>query len=138
MKARREYIKLNNIPEVISIKNFRDLKVYQVSMELSDKIYEIVKQFPDSEKWNLSLQMCRCCNSVSANVAEGNGQVFIKKQFSFLNNSLGSASELRCHLEHSYRRGYINKSTYEYLEEETITIIKMLLGMMKKIKNELG
>jgi hypothetical protein len=41
---------VSNIPETVSIKNFKDLIVYQKAMELSDKIYEIIKGFPDFEK----------------------------------------------------------------------------------------
>lgn len=104
----------NKIPDKVSIKNFKDLIVYQKAMELSDKIYGIIGGFSDFEKWGTS------------------------KQYNFLNNALGSASEVRCHLEHAFRRGYISKETHEELELETQTIIKLLLGMMKKIKNELN
>ena len=128
----------NKIPDKVSIKNFKDLIVYQKAMEFSDKIYGIIEGFPDFEKWGTTSQICRSCNSISANVAEGNGQTYISKQYNFLNNALGSASEVRCHLEHAYRRRYISKETYEELEIETQTIIKLLLGMMKKIKNELN
>lgn len=126
------------MPEKVSIKNFKDLLVYQRAMTLSDEIYEIIKGFPDFEKWGTTSQITRSCNSISANIAEGNGQTYFAKQYAFLNNALGSASEVRCHLEHAFRRGYISKEKFDELDEETVTIIKMLLGMMKKIKSQVN
>jgi four helix bundle protein len=127
----------NNVPEKVNIKNVKDLIVYQRSMVLSDKVYEIIRGFPDFEKFELVSQIRRSSNSISANLAEGNGQTYLAKQYSFLNNALGSASEVRCHLEHAYRRAYISKEKYDELEQDTIIITKLLLGMMKKIKNEI-
>jgi len=126
----------DNIPEVY-IRNFKDLIVYQRAMTLSDRIYEIIKLYPDMEKYGSVSQITRSSNSISANIAEGNGQTYLAKQYSFLNNALGSANEVRCHLEFAYRREYITKQKFEELDSETQEIIKMLLGMMKKVRQEI-
>lgn len=128
----------DNIPEKVSVKNFKDLIVYQKAMLLSDKAYEIIKGFPDFEKFELASQIRRSSNSISANIAEGNGQTYLAKEYSFLNNAIGSASEVNCHLEHAYRREYISKEKYDELEQDTTTIIKLLIGMMKKVKSEMN
>lgn len=121
----------------IAIKDFRKLTVYQKAMDLADKIYEIVRQFPDTEKYSMVSQITRATTSISANIAEGNGQLFTKKTFSFFNNALGSANEVICWLEHARRRGYITEVQESQLCEDTQEIIKMILGYMKKLKNEL-
>lgn len=120
----------------IVIKDFRKLGVYQKSMNLADKIYEIVRQFPDTERYSMVSQITRATTSISANIAEGNGQVFAKKTFSFFNNALGSANEVMCWLEHARRRGYISIETEIELEKDVKEIIKMIVGYMKRIKNE--
>lgn len=128
----------DNIPEKVSVKNFKDLIVYQKAMLLSDKSYKIIKGFPDFEKFELASQIRRSSNSICANIAEGNGQTYLAKQYSFLNNAIGSANEVRSHFENAYRKEYISKEKYDELEKDAEIIIKLLIGMMKKVKREMS
>lgn len=121
----------------IAVKDFRKLTVYQKAMDLADEAYEIVKQFPESERYGMISQLTRATTSISANIAEGNGQLFTKKTFSFFNNALGSANEVICWLEHARRRGYITNEQERELVEDTQEIIKMILGYMKRLRNDL-
>lgn len=127
-----------NIPEQIYIQDFRKLKVWQKSVGLSDKIYEIVKDFPGFEKYAMISQIVRCTTSISANIAEGNSQLYPKKEFSFANNALGSAGETKHWLEMAYRRGYINEIVYKELVEDTEEVIKIIIGYMKKLRKDIN
>ena len=122
---------------VIAVKGFRKLTVYQKAMDLADKVYMLVRQFPDSERYSMVSQITRATTSISANIAEGNGQLFTKKTFSFFNNALGSANEVICWLEHARRRGYITEEQENQVCEDTQEIIKMILGYMKRLKVEM-
>lgn len=124
--------------ENIKIKDFKSLLLYQKSLELVDLIYDMVKKFPKQEEYAMSNQIIRAVTSISANIAEGNGQIFKKKEITFANNAIGSANEIRCWLELAYKRNYINKETFEHLDGKTVEIIKMTFGYMKKIKNEIN
>ena len=126
-----------NIPSKIYIQDFRDLIVWQKSVLLLDKVYEIVREFPDYEKYIMVSQIIRCTTSISANIAEGNSQLYVKKEFSFANNALGSAGETKHWLEMAFRRKYINESTYHELIEDTDEVIKIIIGYMKKLKNKI-
>ena len=126
-----------NIPNKIYIQDFRDLKVWQKAVNLSDEIYEIVEGFPDYEKYIMVSQIIRCTTSISANIAEGNSQLYSKKEFSFANNALGSAGETKHWLEMAYRRKYIDDTTYYKLIEDTDEVIRMIIGYMKKLKGEI-
>ncbi len=128
----------DNIPKQIYIQDFRKLKVWQKSVELSDKVYEIVKGFPDFEKYAMVSQIVRCTTSVSANIAEGNSQLYPKKEFSFANNALGSAGETKHWLEMAYRREYIDKTTYVELVEDTEEVIRIIIGYMKKLRKDIN
>ncbi len=128
----------NTIPNNIYIQDFRKLKVWQKSIDLVDEIYKIVDRFPNCEKYALSDQIKRSCTSICGNVSEGNSQLYKKKECSFANNALGSAGETKNWLEISYRREYIDTPTYERLVEDTDEVIKMILGYMKKLKNEIN
>jgi len=126
-----------NIPNKIYIQDFRDLKVWQKAVNLSDEIYNIVKSFPEYEKYIMVSQIIRCTTSISANIAEGNSQLYSKKEFSFANNALGSAGETKHWLEMAYRRKYIDDTTYYKLIEDTDEVIRMIIGYMKKLKGEI-
>lgn len=121
----------------MTLKDFRKLIVYQKAMDLSDEIYRLVKQYPENEKYAMTSQITRATTSISANIAEGAGQLFIKKQFSFMNNALGSANEVVCWLEHARRRGYITQEQEKNLEKNVQEVIKILIGYMKKLKLEM-
>lgn len=119
-------------------KNFKDLKVYQKSIMLCNDIYKIIKKFPSLEKYAMVSQMIRSVTSISANVAEGNGQIYRAKELTFFNNSLGSASELRCWLELARNIGYIDKKEFQELDAKTEEIIKMLVGYMNYLKRRIN
>jgi four helix bundle protein len=130
-------LSVDSIPTNIFIQDFRDLIVWQKAVNLSDEIYEIVEGFPDYEKYIMVSQIIRCTTSISANIAEGNSQLYSKKEFSFANNALGSAGETKHWLEMAYRRKYIDDTTYYKLIEDTDEVIRMLIGYMKKLKGEI-
>lgn len=126
------------IPENIYIKDFRKLTVYQKSLQLCDEIYKIVRTFPDFEKYAMVSQLIRSCTSISANIAEGNSQIFIKKEISFLNTALGSASEVKCWIEIAQRQKYISQETCERLEGLVQEIVKLIIGMIKRFRKAMG
>ena len=55
----------------MSILSYRDLKVWQKSMELVLACYEVTMRFPASEKYGLTSQLQRAAVSIPANIAEG-------------------------------------------------------------------
>lgn len=117
------------------VKDFRTLNVYQKSLEVSKEIYVIIKGFPDFEKYTTTSQILRSCNSISANIAEGNGQLYPKKEINFYNNALGSANETRHWLLIAYQNGYITNSVYDLLEAKLVEIVKMLFGCIRKLQS---
>ncbi|MFJ8103906.1 four helix bundle protein [Lysinibacillus sp. NPDC096212] len=120
----------------IKIKNPRSLTVYKKCMELNGMIYKLVKQFPIEEKYRMESQIIRSCTSIGANLAEGNGQIYNAKELSFLNNSLGSAQETVYWLDVAIMKSYISSEQFKIAEGLTQEIMRMLIGMMKKLKSE--
>ena len=54
--------------------SFRDLAVWQRSIEMTVAIYELTAEFPASERFGLMNQLRRAAVSVASNIAEGNGR----------------------------------------------------------------
>jgi len=84
----------------MAITSYRDLEVYQLSMQVLVKVHKVVLGFLDFERFALSDQMRRASKSIPANIAEGYGRRKSAKEFKhFLTISLGSANEMVVHLE---------------------------------------
>lgn len=121
-----------SIPEEIVVKDFRKLIVYQKSLKLVQRVYQIADTLPPYEEYRLKSQIIRATSSISANIAESE-QIYIKKRFSFLNNAIGSVNEVRCWLDISIQQGYINQSTFDELEDQAVQILRMILSILKNI-----
>ncbi|AFK86090.1 MULTISPECIES: four helix bundle protein [Thermoanaerobacterium] len=121
--------------ESLVIKDFRTLKVWQKANSLEQEIGELVKGFPGYEQYRLTDQLIRASRSIGANIAEGNTQLFIKRELFHANSALGSAGECRNHLLTAYQNDYINREQYDALDKMLIEIIKMLFGYIKGLKS---
>lgn len=117
-----------------SLKDFKTLKVWQKARELAQNIYQISANFPPFETYATKSQIIRAVTSIGANIAEGNGQLYKKKQINFFNNALGSAAETRHWLVTALDNKYITQEDYDKLEQKTIEIIKMLIGCIRKLQ----
>ena len=78
--------------------NFKDLRVWQKSIQLTTDIYKLLASFPTDEKFGLISQLKRAAVSVPSNIAEGAGRNSNKEFNHFLSISLGSLFELKTQL----------------------------------------
>jgi four helix bundle protein len=54
--------------------SFRNLKVWQRSIDLTLSVYQFTAAFPDAERFGLTNQLRRASVSVASNIAEGYGR----------------------------------------------------------------
>jgi four helix bundle protein len=80
-------------------KGFRDLLVWQKSMELAIEVYKLTKYFPREEIYGLTSQIRRAAVSIPSNIAEGQGRLNKKEFQQFLGIARGSTYELQTQLE---------------------------------------
>jgi len=116
------------------IHNFRELVVWQKSMELTKIVYTQTKSFPQHELYALTSQLQRAAVSIPANIAEGAGRATDKELCHFLSFSLGSAYELETELTLAHDFGYIRTEIYDDLNMRLVEIEKMLYGLISKHK----
>jgi four helix bundle protein len=120
-----------------AIRSYRDLNVWKASMELVCDIYEVTRNFPDTERYGLTSQMRRCAVSVASNIAEGWSRNTSRSFIYYLNIASGSMSELQTQLEIARRINYISDEKTIHLNLKGIEISKMLYMLTKKIESSL-
>lgn len=115
------------------IKSFRDLEIYIESFELQKEIEELLKTFPESERYLLVDQMRRCCRSVPAIISEGWALRDSVKEFkNFLRRAYGSSCEMINHLMVAEYKEYINGENYS---RNLINRYEILNMKITKLKN---
>lgn len=114
---------------------FKELKVWNRSMDLAEAIYAMVKSFPDDEKFGLTSQMKRCATSIPSNIAEGAGRKTNKDFERFLDISNGSLFELETQLLLATRFGYVEEKLSESIMSEISEVHLMLIGLKKSLNN---
>ncbi|TAK61122.1 MAG: four helix bundle protein [Dehalococcoidia bacterium] len=101
------------------IRGYKDLRVYQRSMDLLAPIHQLVLTFPEYERFALADQMRRASRSVPTNIVESYSRRSSAKEFKhFLGISMGSANEMVVHLEITRRLGYATYETCATFVEE--------------------
>ena len=117
------------------MKSHKDLIVWQKSMLLVKRLYEITRTFPKEELFGLTSQMRRAAVSIPSNIAEGYGRLYDKDTVRFLSTVLGSAAELETQLLISEQIGLLAQSELDELLTLNMEIIRMLTALSKKIGN---
>ncbi len=118
------------------MQSHKDLMVWQKSIEFVSEIYKITQKFPSSEIYGLTNQIRRSAVSIPSNIAEGAARSHSKELVQFLYISLGSASELDTQLLISKNLGFIKQEEFEQLNTELNSISKMLVKLIKSVKEK--
>ena len=113
------------------IRNFRDLNIWKLGMEIVEDVYRLTKEFPREELYGLSAQMRRCAVSIPSNTAEGFTRKHNKEYKQFLYISLGSCAELETQIEIAFRLKYLNEQAKEVLLEKTNHVTCMTMNLLK-------
>jgi four helix bundle protein len=69
--------------------SFKDLIVWQKSIDLSEVVYLLTSKFPADERFSLTNQMRRASVSIASNIAEGYGRSTKGEYYLFLGHARG-------------------------------------------------
>ena len=115
------------------IKSFQDMPIWQESMEVAVKIFEISETFHKKEDYGLTSQIRRSALSISANIAEAYGRYHIKDKINFYYYARGSATETQSHLVYCKKIKYTNPEIVNKLINELEEICKSLNKIIKTL-----
>ena len=115
------------------VTRFKDLKVYQLSTQLSREIFELTKKFPKEETYSLTDQIRRSSRSVGAQIAEAWAKRRYERYFiSKLTDACGELSETEHWIQTAENSLYIPTELSRRLIQQYLTLEKMLHSMINK------
>ena len=117
--------------------DFKDLKVWQKSMDIAVDMYAFIKSLPQEEKFCLGDQMRRCSISIPSNIAEGHNRNSTKDYIRFLSISRGSVAELQTQLILCMRLEYLDENVFSMFNLRLVEIDKMLSSLIRTLKRSL-
>jgi four helix bundle protein len=112
---------------------FKELRVWQKSMDIAVEVYKLTEHFPIEEKYGLTSQSRRSAISVPSNIAEGAGRRTNPEFRNFLNISNGSSAELETQLILAERLSFVSTEQIKPVLEELEQLQNMNFALMKSL-----
>lgn len=97
----------------MEITSYRDLKIWQLGLDLAEHVYGLSSDFPKSELYGLTSQIRRAAVSVVSNIAEGHGRETTAAFMQYLRTAQGSLKEGETHLILAQRQGFAGAEDVE-------------------------
>jgi four helix bundle protein len=116
-------------------RSFRELVVWQKSIDLASAVYSMTRDFPRDELYGITSQIRRCAVSVPSNIAEGQGRMSTGEFRQFLGIARGSSFELQTQLEIARRLGFGNLKSMDKAEALSHEIGKMLSAILARLSD---
>lgn len=114
--------------------NFKELLVWQKSIDFVTEMYKVSETFPKGEIYGLTSQIRRASVSIPSNIAEGNSRRSKPDYLQFLKIARGSCAELETQLIISKNLNFLTEADYIKLNSDIIEISKMLNGLINALK----
>jgi len=115
------------------IRHYKQLRIYQHSIDAAMNIFEITKSFPAEERYSMVDQMRRSSRSVCANLAEAWRKRRYKAAFiAKLSDVESEACETQVWIELAHRCGYVNQDISDNTEKSYDLIIGQAVKMIEE------
>lgn len=115
----------------MKLESYKDLIIWQKSMELVEEIYKLTKLFPKNETYGLAQQMQRAAVSIPSNIAEGYKRNHLPEYIQFLSIANGSSAELETQLELCKRLLDINSIKASSLLKEVMKMFTVIISKLQ-------
>jgi four helix bundle protein len=113
--------------------HYRELRVYALSRDLSNEIFEFSKGFPKEERYSLTDQIRRSSRSIGAQIAEAWGKRRYRLHFiSKMTDADAEQLETQHWIDVASDCKYLTSEEAESLSRKTITIGKMIHQVIAK------
>jgi four helix bundle protein len=116
------------------INSFRDLFVWQKSMNLAERCYVLTKRFTLDDQLVLGREIRKSCVSIPSNIAEGFGRHHTLEYVHHLRYSTGSNNELQTQVELAKRVKIIRVDEAKTIIGEADEVARMLHGLIGSLE----
>jgi len=121
----------------MSVRSYQDLDIWKKSMLLTKHIYQITENFPSTERYRLTDQLCRAAISVPSNIAEGSSRKSTKEFIRYIHIAYGSLAEMETQLLLACELGYLKQPLIQQHCKEISELGKMMNGLLKTLTTKL-
>jgi four helix bundle protein len=115
------------------VRSYKDLRVWELAIDLSVLVYEATKTFPREEIYGLTSQMRRAAVSIASNIAEGNARQSPGVFLQFLGMARGSLAELNTQITIASKLGLLNRTTEARMLESLDSLGRLLNALRNSI-----
>ena len=113
--------------------SFKDLLVWQKSVELAKEMYSLTKDLPSQEMFGLTSQMRRAAVSIPSNIAEGHSRHSTPDYISFISIAIGSLAEVDTQVILAQDIEYVTAQDCAIVDDS----IQRLQQMLHKLRSSL-
>jgi len=117
------------------VQDFRQLKIWRKSHELTLAVYRATQGFPVAETYGLTSQIRRAAAAIPTNIAEGTGRGSDPDFARFLYIAMGSASEVQYLLLLARDLSYVGDDVHASLGDMTVEVKRMLASLLRTVKS---
>jgi four helix bundle protein len=114
--------------------NFENLRVYKLSEDLADSVWEIASGWDHFNRDTLGKQIVKSADSVGANIAEGTGRYGTQDNKRFGYFARGSLNETKHWLRRAFKRNLLSAEQIESLKPVIDELAPSLNAYINSIK----
>src|SRR5882724_12027312 len=113
--------------------DFENLKVYQMSENLADEIWDVVLGWDRFARDTVGGQIVRAADSIGANIAEGSGRGSFQDQRRFIRIARESLKETQHFLRRAYKRKLLRDNQINKIKPLVDNLAPMLNAYLRSI-----
>jgi len=113
--------------------DFENLKVYQLSENLADEIWDVVLRWDRFARDTVGCQIVRAADSIGANIAEGSGRGSFQDNRRFIRIARGSLKETQHFLRRAYKRKLLDDNQVHRIRPLVDNLAPMLNAYLRSI-----
>ena len=120
----------------MELQSYRDLTVWQKSIELTIEVYQLTAVYPKSELFGITSQSRRAAVSIPSNIAEGYSRRSRNEYSHFINIVYASGAELETQLIIAKRLKLTRETEFEKSEKLLYEVLSMLHTLEVRIRQK--
>src|SRR5262249_53961729 len=115
------------------IGSYRELRVWQLALDIVIEVYRVTRAFPAEEKFGLIAQLRRAAVAISSNIAEGRSRLGAAEFRHFVSIARGSVAQVETQLAVAVALGYVEAHEITTVLAQLDELSKMLFGLYRRL-----